>query len=276
MGIKQALDASENQPTTSRSHPTRSRRFDTQIDVGAPIGPVPVSVLWWPTRRSYTGQPSAELHAIGSLPILTALVQTAIDCGARPARPGEYTMRAFLAGRLDLTQAEAVLGVIEAEQRGTLDHALRQLAGNLSRPLEQIRSDLLNLLADVEAGLDFVDEDIEFISDEALIERLGLIGDQIASTWRVMQQRGGGAALPVIALRGEPNAGKSCLLNRLADRVAAIVADMPGTTRDVVTTEARIASRIVTLVDTAGIEDSQSEVERQSQDQALARASKPA
>ena len=103
----------------------RARRFEGEVDVGAPIGIVPVSVLWWPTKRSYTGQPSAEFHTFGSLPILTALVDAALSCGARAARPGEFTMRAFLAGRLDLTQAEAVLGVIEAEQRGSLDHALR-------------------------------------------------------------------------------------------------------------------------------------------------------
>ncbi len=134
----------------------------------------------------------------------------------RAARPGEFTMRAFLAGRLDLTQAEAVLGVIEAEGRGSLDHALRQLAGNLSRPLEQMRGTILDLLADVEAGLDFVDEDIEFISDESLVERLSEIAVQLDETWRVMQSRGGGAARAVIVLRGDPNAGKSCLINRLA------------------------------------------------------------
>ncbi len=248
--------------------PTRPRRFDSEVDVGLPIGKVPLSVLWWPTKRSYTGQPSAEFHTFGSLPILTALVEAAVSNGARPARPGEFTMRAFLAGRLDLTQAEAVLGVIEAEQRGSLDHALRQLAGNLSRPLEALRSDVLDLLADVEAGLDFVDEDIEFISDQALVQRLGVIGDQLESTWGVMQQRGGGSARPVIALRGEPNAGKSCLLNCLAAEQAAIVADLPGTTRDVVTTEALVAGRTVTLVDTAGIEDGNTDVDRHSQRQA--------
>ena len=260
---------------TAAGQSTRARRVDATVDVGPPIGLVPVSVLWWPTRRSYTGQPSAEFHTIGSLPVLTSLVDVAISRGARAARPGEFTMRAFLAGRLDLTQAEAVLGVIEAEQRGTLDHALRQLAGNLSRPLEAMRSEVLDLLADVEAGLDFVDEDIEFISDQALVQRLGVISDQLESTWQVLQQRGGGAARPVVALRGEPNAGKSSLMNCLAGAQAAIVADVPGTTRDVVTTEAIIGSRAVTLVDTAGIELGQTDVDRHSQDQAL-RASRQA
>lgn len=247
---------------------TAARRFDGLIQLGPPLGAIPVSVLWWPTDRSYTGQPSAELHTIGSLPLLTSVVEAAIRCGARAARPGEFTMRAFLAGRLDLTQAEAVLGVIEAEGRGSLNHALRQLAGNLSRPLEQLRSEVLDLLADVEAGLDFVDEDIEFISDDRLAERLAEIDAHLESTWQLMEHRGGGAARPVIALRGEPNAGKSCLLNQLAETPAAIVADLPGTTRDVVTAEATVGGRTVMLLDTAGIERGCDEIARRSQDQA--------
>ncbi len=157
------------------------------LDVGAPIGIIPTRVLLWPTHRSYTGQPSAELHSFGSLPVLQALVDAAMSAGARAARPGEFTMRAFLAGRLDLIQAEAVLGVIEAQQRGSLDHALQQLAGNLSRPLEQMRSEMLDLLADVEAGLDFVDEDIEFISDDLLIKRLTEIAQQLDQTLQILR-----------------------------------------------------------------------------------------
>lgn len=243
-------------------------RFETQVDLGRPIGEIPVSVMVWPTTRSYTGQPSAELHTFGSLPLMTGLVDAVIASGGRAARPGEFTMRAFLAGRLDLTQAEAVLGVIEAEGRGSLDLALQQLAGNLSRPLERIRGILLDLLADVEAGLDFVDEDIEFISDETLVSRLSELREHLNETSRRMQLRGGGAARASIAVRGEPNAGKSCLINRLADQQVAIVADLAGTTRDAVTIDTKIGDLSVTLVDTAGIEDTDSEVSRQSQRQA--------
>ena len=253
----------------------RASRFPSEVDVGDPLGRISVSVLLWPTHRSYTGEPSAELHTIGSLPLLTSLVDAAMASGARAARPGEFTMRAFLAGRLDLTQAEAVLGVIEAEQRGSLDHALRQLAGNLSRPLQQMRSTLLDLLADVEAGLDFVDEDIEFITDATLISRLSEMRDELTRTLDVMRTRGGGGGGAVIVLRGEPNAGKSCLLNRLLGKNLAIVADAAGTTRDVVTLDTSIAGRRVTLVDTAGIEQAVTVVSKESQAQAL-RASKQA
>ena len=110
---------------------SQARRQRWELDLGDPFGVVPVDVLLWRTSRSYTGQPSVEIHTDGCLPLLESIVDTAIAGGARAAKPGEFTMRAFLAGRLDLTQAEAVLGVIDAEGRGSLDHALRQLAGNV-------------------------------------------------------------------------------------------------------------------------------------------------
>lgn len=245
-----------------------AKRFDAEVNLGKPIGWVPVSLLHWPTERSYTGQPSAELHLFGSQPLLLGIVDRAIQAGARAARPGEFTLRAFLGGRLDLTQAEAVLGVIEAEGRGSLNQALEQLAGNLSRPLEAMRDEILNLLADVEAGLDFVDEDIEFISDELLVERLKVILNQIDQTWETMKQRGGGSYDPVVTLRGEPNAGKSFLMNQVTQTEAAIVADVPGTTRDVVYSRVKIGRREIRLADTAGIEAGRCEVERQSQQHA--------
>ncbi|TWT76584.1 tRNA modification GTPase MnmE [Planctomycetes bacterium CA13] len=232
----------------------RPQVMETSIDLGEPLGAMETSVMLWPTHHSYTGQPSAEIHSHGCLPILQAIVNRLTGAGARAARPGEFTLRAFLAGRLDLTQAEAVLGVIEAEQRGSLDHALRQLAGNLSRPLEQMRSDLLNLLADVEAGLDFVDEDIQFIEDSVLRERLLATNEIIKQTRERLRTRASSSAEPIIALRGNPNAGKSHLVNALSNQQAAIVADVAGTTRDTVSVQTLIANRLVQLIDTAGIE----------------------
>lgn len=239
------------------SQTSRAHHYETSIDLGEPLGMIPVRVFVWPGRRSYTGQPSAEIHTFGAPPILEAMVQWVIAAGARVARPGEFTLRSFLAGRIDLTQAEAVLGVIDAGQRHALDHALRQLAGNLSRPLETMRGELLDLLADVEAGLDFVDEDIEFISESDLTRRLEEIGRQVRQTLEQIRQRGGTRETCVIAIRGEPNAGKSRLLNRLTGEEAAIVADRAGTTRDIVSVTCSIDGHDVRFVDTAGIESSQ-------------------
>ncbi|WP_404310682.1 tRNA modification GTPase [Neorhodopirellula lusitana] len=234
--------------------PQSTRRIETTLDLGSPLGKVDVSVLVWPTRRSYTGQPSAELHVIGSLPLLDAVVANLIEAGARPARPGEFTMRAFLAGRLDLTQAEAVLGVIDAEDASTLERALGQLAGNLSRPLQHARDTLLNMLADVEAGLDFVDEDIEFIEDNTLIERLGDLQTELEQAAAQLRERNSQHTSLNVVLRGLPNAGKSCLLNRLSQSETAIVADEAGTTRDLITVEVEYEGHTFSLTDTAGLE----------------------
>ena len=120
--------------------------------------PLPGELYLWPGKRSYTGQPVAEIHTLGSPPLLEALLRT-VCAAARLAEPGEFTFRAFLAGRIDLTQAEAVLGVIDAADPGQLHAALAQLAGGLARPLHRLRDELLDLLADLEANLDFAEED---------------------------------------------------------------------------------------------------------------------
>ena len=245
----------------------RPYRREQTIDLGEPLGRLPVGVMVWPGGQSYTGQPSAEFHAVGSAPVLAALADRVIGCGGRAARPGEFTMRAFLAGRLDLTQAEAVLGVIEAEGRGALDHALRQLAGNLSQPLERIRSQLLDLLADIEAGLDFVDEDIEFIADDVLVRRIEGQTESVRQIAGRLRSRGGRVERVSIALCGEPNAGKSSLFNHLIGREAAIISASSGTTRDAVTADVRIAGQAARLVDTAGFDDGSGVLTRAAQRQ---------
>lgn len=232
----------------------RSRRFSASLELGESLGQVKMDVLLWPGRRSYTGQPSAELHLIGCLPLLDAVVDRLIAAGARAARAGEFTMRAFLAGRMDLPQAEAVLGVIDAEDPRTLDRALSQLAGNLSRPLQAARSELLDLLADVEAGLDFVDEDIEFVTDEHLLQRLGELGEQLRSTSAQLRERSAAQSAFELVLRGLPNAGKSCLLNALSHSESAIVTEQAGTTRDVIAVGVEINGHAIRMTDTAGIE----------------------
>jgi tRNA modification GTPase len=217
------------------------------------LGVVPVALYLWPTASSYTRQPSAELHLPGSPPVLQGCLEIVCEAGARLARPGEFTLRAFLAGRLDLTQAEAVLGVIDADSRGELDAALAQLAGGLGRPLAALRERLLDLLAQLEAGLDFVDEDIEFVSQRELEEQLTVAVECLASLASQMQLRGEASRLQRVVLIGAPNVGKSSLLNALAGSDAAIVSEIAGTTRDFVARRVKLDDRECLLIDTAGV-----------------------
>ncbi len=150
---------------------------------------IPCELYFWPGRRSYTGEPAAEFHTLGSPPLLDAVVRACCAAGARGAEPGEFTLRAFLAGRLDLTQAEAVLGVIDAADPQQLHAALAQLAGGLAAPLGQLREQLLDLLAHIEAGFDFADEDLPFLTPRQLDLSLAQSLRTIQSIARQMESR---------------------------------------------------------------------------------------
>ena len=216
--------------------------------------PLPIALHLWPTRRSFTGQPAAEIHAVGSPPLLEAVLTALYTGGVRPARPGEFTLRAFLAGRVDLVQAEAVLGVIYADDHRELELALKQLSGGLSGRIADVRSDLLNLLADLEAGLDFVDEDIEFVSREDVMARLSAARDTVAALLDQAEARMQSTGRRLVVLAGLPNAGKSTLFNALVGREAALVSEVRGTTRDYLTAELDWNGTAIELVDTAGWE----------------------
>ena len=155
--------------------------------------PLPGELFLWPGKRSYTGQPVAEIHTLGSPPLVEALLRTVCAAGARLAEPGEFTLRAFLAGRIDLTQAEAVLGVIDAADPGQLRAALVQLAGGLARPLHRLRDELLDLLADLEANLDFAEEDAPPLPPGQLLARLDAAGGR-SPPWSNKWPRGASAA----------------------------------------------------------------------------------
>lgn len=216
---------------------------------------LPTRAYVWPTLASYTRQPTVELHLVGSPPLLDIVVRELVSQGARLATPGEFTLRAFLAGRLDLTQAEAVLGVIDASDRRQFDAALEQLAGGLAAPLKMVRSDLLDLLADLEAGLDFVEEDIEFVSPAAITARLANAQAQVETLALQLQSRRTQGAVPRVVLAGAPNAGKSSLFNALAGREAALVSEAPGATRDYLMAEVEFAGLPALLIDTAGVDE---------------------
>jgi tRNA modification GTPase len=236
----------------------------------------------WPGSRSYTREPVVELHTVGSLPILEALVNAICHTGARLAEPGEFTLRAFLAGRLDLTQAEAVLGVIDAQAESQLSAALSQLAGGLARPLHQLREDLLQLLAELEAGLDFVEEDIEFVSSPEILSQLRAANELLESIDARLAGRHTSSYMPQIALVGPPNAGKSSLFNALvrrygvnrsgsqAENYSALVSPERGTTRDYLISRVLLNRLECELIDTAGVETS-TEHNRESQS-AIARS----
>ena len=218
------------------------------------LGSIEVDVFVWPDSRSYTGQPSVELHCLGNIVILESIQSRLLEHGAILAQPGEFTLRAFLAGRLDLTQCEAVLGVIHASNERSLHVALMQLAGGISAPLQELRNSLVTLLADIEAGLDFVDEDIEFVSSAEIQRRLEQ-ADQITSDLLLqMDSRSGQTFALQVAIVGAPNAGKSSLVNALVAKHVSIVSDQPGTTRDYVRTRLDLDGVMVDLLDTAGME----------------------
>ena len=222
----------------------RANRFDV----------LPVEIWLWPTARSYTRQPLAEIHLPGSPPLVELVIERLLAAGARLAQPGEFTLRAYLAGRLDLLQAEAVLGLIDAHDESSFQAALAQLAGGFSEPLETLRGELLDLLADLEAGLDFVDEDLEFVSNAEVQRRLADAEQQIAALLQRLASRDANQRLPRVVLLGSPNAGKSQLFNALVGEARAIVSPVAGTTRDYLRGPCDCDGLHVELIDTAGIE----------------------
>ncbi|HEY7308118.1 MAG TPA: tRNA modification GTPase [Gemmataceae bacterium] len=215
------------------------------------LAPLPADVYFWPEPHSYTGQNLAEIHTISSPPLLELLIAQLLQSGCRAAQPGEFTLRAFLAGKLDLTRAEAVHAVIESGSRDELKQALKQLAGGVARPLHELRDDLLNLLADVEAGLDFADEDISFVQQDDMLKRLGKALAQLTLLGKQLEQRGLADRVFRAVLTGRPNAGKSSLFNALAAG-DALVSPQPGTTRDYLVQRLDLGGVRVELIDTPG------------------------
>ncbi|MBY0521997.1 MAG: tRNA modification GTPase [Gemmataceae bacterium] len=245
-------------------HPGERRCYEGTIKLPDSLV-LPADLYVWPGPRSYTGQDVVEIHVLSCPPLLDAIVAELLHAGARAALPGEFTQRAFLAGKLDLTRAEAVLGVIEAGNRDDLRQALRQLAGGMSQPLHGLREDLLNLLADLEAGLDFTEEDIHFIAQDDLLIRISKGLAQLTLLQKQLAQRGLSGRRFRVVLAGRPNAGKSSLFNALVGDTAALVSPRPGTTRDYLVRHLSIEGITVELVDTAGWQSATATIDEQAQ-----------
>jgi len=233
--------------------PALAQAIGGSLQVIGISAPLPCDLFFWPEGRSYTGQIAAELHTLGSPPLLEALLNSLCTAGARIAEPGEFTLRAFLSGRIDLTQAEAVLGVIDAADPRELQVAVAQLAGGLAGPLHRLREMLLELLAHLEAGFDFADEDLPFITAEDLQCRLDQAAENIARLAVQMESRGTPQAAIQAVLLGQPNTGKSSLFNTIIRKEQALVSDLPGTTRDYLVAELDFDGRKCQLIDTAGL-----------------------
>ncbi len=233
--------------------PVSARMIEVDYPMGDSEALLPMKILIWPTSRSYTGQPSAEIHTIGSPPLLEAILERLYQLGARPAQPGEFTLRSFLSGRISLVQAEAVLEVIDANSDRDLDQALTQLAGGISPRMRKMRDQLLDDLADLEAGLDFIEEDIEFIDRSEFCNRLQELHAELERLAVAAQQRMINTVQHRVVLAGLPNAGKSTLFNLLTEG-NAIVSEIEGTTTDYLVGRVNWHGTEIVFHDTAGWE----------------------
>jgi tRNA modification GTPase len=217
--------------------------------------------LYFPAPRSYTGEPVLELHGHGGPVVMQALLAACLDAGARLAEPGEFTRRAFLEGKLDLAQAEAVADLIDAASREAARSALRSLTGEFSKAVGGLAAQLIELRALIEAMLDFPEEDVDSLHRDDAAARLARIR-QALDVLLVKSRQGSLLRIGVhVVLAGRPNVGKSSLLNRLAGEERAIVTPIAGTTRDALREPIQIEGVPLVVVDTAGLRASADVIE---------------
>jgi len=212
-----------------------------------------VIVLIFSEKKSFTGEESAEIHAHGNPIILKNILKVLYHIGFTQANPGEFTRRAFLAGKIDLTQAEAVREIIEARTERQLQQAILQKEGFLKKRIHQFRSSVLNIAADLTAQLDFSDEGLDFQSQKAVLDSISGLTREIRFLRESAKRNSILKDGIEMVLVGAPNAGKSSLMNALTGRNRSIVSETPGTTRDYIDAPMEISGIPVTLVDTAGI-----------------------
>ncbi len=215
----------------------------------------------YPAPHSYTGEDVLELQGHGGTAVMQRLLQRCLDLGARLAEPGEFTRRAYLNDKLDLAQAEAVADLIEASTAEAAKSAMRSLAGEFSNQIHALRNRLVDLRMYVEACLDFPEEDIDFISQGGVAQKLEDIAMQLEQVFASARQGNLLREGINVVLIGQPNVGKSSLMNQLAGEEVAIVTPIAGTTRDTIKSEIQLAGVPLHIIDTAGLHETADEVE---------------
>lgn len=218
--------------------------------------------LFFPAPHSYTGEDVLELQGHGGTAVLQRVLQRCLSLGARLAEPGEFTRRAYLNEKLDLAQAEAVADLIEAATTQAAQSAMRSLSGEFSFHIHALRDKLVDLRLYVEACLDFPEEDIDFISQGKIVEKLSSVAGELE---KVLDRARQGNLLREgirVVLVGQPNVGKSSLMNRLSGEEVAIVTPVAGTTRDILKSEIQVEGVPIHVIDTAGLRETEDEVER--------------
>ncbi len=218
-------------------------------------------IAYFSAPHSYTGEDVVECHGHGGPAVLHGVLEAIFQLGAAPAEPGEFTHRAFLNDRLDLSQAEAVAALIEADTRAGARAALRSLEGEFGRQVDQLVEEITNLRVFVEGALDFPDEDVDFLEEAGIVRRINDLRTRVIELHRRATcgvRLGQGYKVVIV---GRPNAGKSTLLNHLSGRESAIVTERAGTTRDVLREAVEVAGYPVELIDTAGLRETNDSIE---------------
>ena len=235
------------------THTKLHAKNGTELDSGI--------ALYFPGAASYTGEPVLEFHGHGGPLVVASVIDAVIELGARRAEPGEFSKRAFLNGKLDLVQAEAIADLIDSGTSQAARAALRSLSGSFSHAVADLQQQLIDLRTYVEAAIDFPEEEIDFLSDRDLLRKI----DDCAEAFAKLQREAGigrvlrdGLQLVIV---GKPNVGKSSLLNLLSGQEAAIVTEVAGTTRDILREQIEIDGLAVELVDTAGLREDPDRIE---------------